>query len=268
MRLRNKVAIIIGAGQSPGEGVGNGRAVALLFAREGAKVCCVDRSLEAAEATARLIRDQGGEAHALAADAADETSLKRAIDDCVARWGRIDTLHYNVGVSLGGGDKPPLEITEAAFDTINAINLRGLVMAAKHAIPVMRRQQSGSIIAISSIAALSSTYPTVAYKVSKAGMIAFIEQIAQHNAAFGVRANVILPGLMDTPMAVDTRAREWGKSRSEIVADRDARVPLRRKMGSAWDVAHAALFLASDEANFITGISLPVDGGASLRSGT
>jgi len=267
MRLQDKVAIVIGAGQSPGEGVGNGRAVSLLFAREGAKVVCVDRSLEAAEATARLIRDEGGEAIALAADVVSEVSLRTAIDACIARFGRIDTLHYNVGVSLGGGDKSPLEITEEAFDNVSAINLRGLVMAAKHVIPVMRRQQSGSIIAISSIAAWSSTYPTVAYKTTKAGMIAFIEQIARHNAEFGVRANVILPGLMDTPMAVDTRAREWGRPRSEIAAARDARVPLRRKMGTAWDVAHAALFLASDEANFITGVSLPVDGGASLRSG-
>lgn len=266
-RLANKVAIILGAGQSPGEGVGNGRAVALLFAREGAKVACVDRSLDAAEATAKLIRDEGGDAYAYAADVVKEASLKAAIDDCVVRHGRVDTLHYNVGVSLGGGDKSPLEITEDAFDNVNAINLRGLVMAAKHVIPLMRRQQSGSIIAISSIAALSSTYPTVAYKTTKAGMIAFIEQIARHNAEFGVRANVILPGLMDTPMAVDTRAREWNKPRAEIAAGRDARVPLRRKMGTAWDVAHAALFLVSDEANFITGVALPVDGGASLRSG-
>ena len=128
-------------------------------------------------------------------------------------------------------------------------------MACKHVIPVMRQQQSGSIINISSIAALSATYPIVAYKTTKAGMIAFTEQIACQNAEFGVRANVILPGLMDTPMAVDTRAREWGRPRAEIAAARDARVPLRKQMGTAWDVAYAALFLASDEANFITGVA-------------
>jgi len=123
------------------------------------------------------------------------------------------------------------------------------------------------IIGISSVAAWSSTYPYVAYKTTKAGMIAFTEQIARHNAEYGIRANVILPGLMDTPMAVDTRAREWGKPREEIAAARDAKVPLRRKMGTGWDTAHACLFLASDEANFITGVALPVDGGASLRGG-
>jgi len=124
----------------------------------------------------------------------------------------------------------------------------------------------GVIVAISSIAALSATYPYVAYKASKAAMIAFTEQIARQNAELGIRANVVLPGLMDTPMAVDTRAREWGRPRDEIAAARDAKVPLRRKMGTAWDVAHACLFLASDEAGFITGVALPVDGGALLRT--
>ena len=267
MRLRDKVAIVVGAGQSPGTGMGNGRAVSLLFAREGAKVLAVDRDAAAAEATAALVRSEGGVAEAFAADAVREDSLKQMVEHGVARWGRIDIVHYNVGVSLAGGDKPPLEITEAAFDNVTAINLRGLVMAAKHVVPVMRAQNSGSILAVSSIAALSSTYPTVAYKTTKAGMIAFIEQLAAHNAGFGIRANVILPGLMDTPMAVDTRAKEWGKSREEVAAARDARVPLRRKMGTAWDVAYAALYLASDEANFVTGVSLPVDGGAALRTG-
>src|SRR4029078_8670756 len=129
----------------------------------------------------------------------------------------------------------------------------------------MRKQQSGSIINISSVAAISTNYPTVAYKTTKAGMVAFTEQLAQQNAEFGVRANSILPGLMNTPMAVDTRVREWGTPRAEVEAARHARVPLRRRMGTGWDVASAALFLASDEANFITGVGLLVDGGGSLR---
>jgi NAD(P)-dependent dehydrogenase (short-subunit alcohol dehydrogenase family) len=184
----------------------------------------------------------------------------------VKRWGRLDTLHYNVGVSLGGGDKSPLEITEEAFDKVNAINLRGFIMACKHALPIMREQRSGSILSISSVAALSASYATVVYKTTKAGMIAYTEQIARHNAEYGVRANIILPGLMDTPMAVDTRARVWGQTRADVVAARNARVPLRKTMGTGWDVANAALFLASDEASFITGVALPVDGGALLRS--
>ena len=137
-------------------------------------------------------------------------------------------------------------------------------MACKHAMPVMRAQRSGVILMISSLAAWEN-YPYVAYKATKAAMIAFTQQIAIQNAEYGVRANVILPGLMDTPMAVDTRARASGKSRAEVAAMRDARVPLRRKMGTAWDVANAALFLASDEANFITGVALLVDGGALVR---
>jgi len=136
----------------------------------------------------------------------------------------------------------------------------------KHVLPVMRAQQSGVILTISSLAAYE-VYPYVTYKATKAAMIAFTEQVAIQNAEYGIRANVILPGLMNTPMAVDTRAREFKKSRAEVEAERDAKVPLRRKMGTGWDVANAALFLASDEANFITGVTLPVDGGASVRRG-
>jgi NAD(P)-dependent dehydrogenase (short-subunit alcohol dehydrogenase family) len=133
-------------------------------------------------------------------------------------------------------------------------------------IPIMREQQSGVIINISSMAVIT-TYPYVAYKATKAAMVSFTEQLAYQNAQYGIRANVILPGLMNTPMAVDTRAREFKKPRAEIEAMRDAQVPLRKKMGTGWDVANAALFLASDEANFITGVTLPVDGGASVRRG-
>jgi NAD(P)-dependent dehydrogenase (short-subunit alcohol dehydrogenase family) len=147
------------------------------------------------------------------------------------------------------------------FDRIATINLRGAIMTCKHVLPLMRAQRAGTIITISSVAAWER-YPNVAYKATKAGMIVFTQQVAIQNAEFGVRANVILPGLIDTPMAVDTRARVAGKSRAEVAAERDARVPLRHKMGTPWDVANAALFLASDEANFITGVALPVDGGA------
>jgi NAD(P)-dependent dehydrogenase (short-subunit alcohol dehydrogenase family) len=198
---------------------------------------------------------------AFEADVCKESTLAIMAAHCRERWGRIDILHYNVGVSIAGGDAPVEEITEAAFDRIATINLRGAIMTCKHVLPIMRAQRSGAIIMISSVAAWEQ-YPNVAYKATKAGMIAFTQQLAVQNAQFGVRANVILPGLMDTPMAVDTRARVSGKSRAEVAAARDARVPLRHKMGTAWDVANAALFLASDEANFITGVALPVDGGA------
>jgi NAD(P)-dependent dehydrogenase (short-subunit alcohol dehydrogenase family) len=266
MRLKDRVAIVVGAGQSPGEGIGNGRATALTFAREGANVLCVDHNLTSAQETVELIAAKGGAAVAFKADVTREAELRAMIADAHARWGRVDILHNNVGVSLSGGDAELLDITEEALDRCVAVNLKSCMFASRHVIPIMRRQMSGAIINISSMAAIT-TYPYVAYKATKAAMIAFTEQLAYQNAEYGIRANVILPGLMNTPMAVDTRARAFKKSRAEVEADRDAQVPLRRKMGTGWDVANAALFLASDEASFITGVTLPVDGGASVRRG-
>ena len=159
------------------------------------------------------------------------------------KFGRIDVLHYNVGVSITGGDASPTEITEEAFDRVFTVNLRGAVMSVKHVLPVMRAQRTGVILTISSLAGAPENYPYVAYKATKAGMIAFTQQVAIQNAEYGIRANCILPGLMNTPMAVDTRARHSGKSRAEVAAARDAKVPLRGAMGTAWDVANAALFL-------------------------
>jgi NAD(P)-dependent dehydrogenase (short-subunit alcohol dehydrogenase family) len=265
MRLEGKIAIVVGAGQSPGEGIGNGRATTLRFVQEGAKVLAVDRSLAAAEETAAMASGPG-ECVPFAADVTREETLAAMIAEARHRWGRIDILHNNVGVSIAGGDKPLLELSEEAFDRVCAINLRGTIMACKHAIPIMREQRAGTIVNISSVAAFEN-YPLVAYKATKAAMVAFTRQVAIENAAYGIRANVILPGLMDTPMAVDTRARASNRSRAEVAAERDARVPLRGRMGTAWDVANAALFLASDEANFITGAALPVDGGALARIG-
>jgi NAD(P)-dependent dehydrogenase (short-subunit alcohol dehydrogenase family) len=267
MRLEGKVAVIIGAGQSPGEGIGNGRATTLRFAQEGARILAVDRLMASAEETAAMVAGAGGECVPLMADVTQDGTLAAAMTAAEARWGRIDILHNNVGVSIIGGDKPLDELTEEAFDRVCAINLRGTIMACKHVLPIMRRQRSGAIINISSVAARENSYPLVAYKATKAAMIAFTEQLALQNASYGVRANCILPGLMDTPMAVDTRARASNRSRAEVAAERDAKVPLRGRMGTAWDVANAALFLASDEANFITGVALPVDGGALVRVG-
>lgn len=266
MRLKDKIAIIIGAGQSPGlegsgGGMGNGRATAIRFAQEGARLLLVDRDLASAEETATLA---GGDAVAFQGDVESEASMKSCIEAAMARWGRIDVLHYNVGVGLGGGDSPLDSFSETAFDHLCAVNLRGCIVAVKHVLPVMLAQQSGVILTVSSVAAYEN-YPYVTYKATKAAMIAFTRQVAIHNAAYGIRANVILPGLMDTPMAVDTRARHSNRSRAVVAAERDARVPLRGRMGTAWDVANAALFLASEEANFITGIELPVDGGALAR---
>lgn len=264
MRLEGKRAIVIGAGQSPGEGMGNGRATCIRFAQEGASVMAVDRDLASAKETVGTL--EKGDHFAFEADVTKTATLEAMAAEAKKRWGRIDILHYNVGVSLGGGDARLENLTEEAFDRVVQINLRGAVMACKFVVPIMRSQKSGAIVMISSLAA-KENYPYVAYKATKAAMIAFTEQLAIHNAEFGVRANVILPGLMDTPMAVDTRARVSGKPRAEVAAMRDAKVPLRHKMGTAWDVANAALFLASEEAGFITGASLLVDGGGALNVG-
>jgi NAD(P)-dependent dehydrogenase (short-subunit alcohol dehydrogenase family) len=203
MRLEGKTAIVIGAGQGPGEGMGNGRATALRFAQEGAKVMAVDRDLQSAEETVSMVKQKRGDCVAFEADVTKEATLAGAIAAAQNRWGRVDILHYNVGVSIAGGDAPLLDFTEDAFDRISAINLRGAIMACKHVIPIMRQQRAGAITMISSLAALEK-YPYVAYKATKAAMIAFTKQVAIQNAEYGIRANVILPGLMDTPMAVDT----------------------------------------------------------------
>jgi NAD(P)-dependent dehydrogenase (short-subunit alcohol dehydrogenase family) len=266
MRLDEKIAVVIGAGQGPGTGMGNGRATVIRFVQEDATVLAVDRDLASAQETCAMAKDAKGKCEAFEADVTSEASMKAMIAQARKKWGRIDILHYNVGLSLAGGDAVPADITEEAFDRIVAINLRGMVMACKHVLPVMRAQKSGVILGISSVAAVEN-YPYVTYKATKAAMIAYVQQLAIHEAGNGIRANVILPGLMDTPMAVDTRARHSGKSRAEVAAMRDSHVPLRQKMGTAWDVANAALFLASDEANFITGVALPVDGGALVKIG-
>jgi NAD(P)-dependent dehydrogenase (short-subunit alcohol dehydrogenase family) len=265
-RVAGKVAIVVGAGQTPGQTYGNGRATAVLLAREGAKVVAADRDLASAEETAKLINEEGGEAVAVRADVTSEADIEAMVGTCVDRWGRIDILHNNVGVSIAGGDAPVSEIEADAFARIMAINLQGMVLTCKHAIAVMRSHDGGVITNISSIAA-HINYPYVGYRTSKAGVVTLTEHIAITNAQYGIRANAILPGLMDTPMAIENRVGRGGATREQVIADRNSHVPLRNKMGTAWDVANAALFLASDEAAFITGVALNVDGGQSLATG-
>lgn len=261
-RVRDKVAVVFGAGQTPGETIGNGRATAVVLAREGAKVLVVDRDAKSAEDTVALIREEGGEASPFVADVVSEQQVKSAIDACTAAYGRIDILHNNVGASLALGDAPATDLEAEAFDRLVSVNLRGMWFACKHAIPVMRSQESGSIVNISSMA-VRHAYPYLGYKATKAAVIALTENIAGANARYGIRANTILPGLMNTPMAIEPRVAA-GTPREQVIADRNRQVPLGRKMGTGWDIAYAALFLHSDEAKFITGVSLPVDGGSSV----
>ena len=265
MRLDGKVGIVVGAGQSPGATVGTGRAAAIVFAREGARVLLADRDIDSARETAKIIADEGGVAECVAADWTKATDCEAFATACVDAWGRIDFLQNNVGI--GTGDAGPLELTEDAFDNIIAVNLKGCLLSCRAVVPVMRAQGAGSIVNVSSIAALAAAVPLTAYKISKAGINALNQSLALDNAAHGVRVNTIMPGLLDTPMAIDAWATALNVPREQIRTQRDALVPLRAKMGSGWDVAYASLFLHSDEAEFITGVVLPVDGGQLTRVG-
>lgn len=264
-RLEGRAAVVVGGGQTPGATIGNGRATAVLLARHGASVLVVDRDAEAAAATAAAITAEGGVAEPLAADITDEAANAGLVAACVERFGALDILHNNVGASVALGDAPALELDADAFDRIVALNLKAMWLTCKHAVPVMRDRRRGSIVNISSMAAWSA-YPFLAYKATKAAVIALTENLAMAHAADGVRVNVILPGLMNTPMAIEARVAA-GADRDRLIAQRDAQVPLGGKMGSGWDVAAAALWLHSDEARFVTGVALPVDGGANLKRG-
>ena len=267
-RLQGKTAIIVGGGQQAGETIGNGRATAIRFAREGARLLIVDIDEDLAKGTLALIETELGQAFAggatCRADITREADCAGVAQACVDRFGRIDILHNNVGRSRG--DKPTPEMDAGMWDELFAMNLKGMFMTIKHVLPVMRRQQSGSIINISSTSSFAGRQ-TVAYKTSKGAVNTLTQHVAIENAQYGVRCNAILPGLMDTPMAIERRAAERNVARTVVRQERDDQEPLLGKMGTGWDVANAALFLASDEAKFITGVLLPVDGGALVKRG-
>ena len=265
MRLKDKIGIVVGAGQTPGETIGNGRAAAILFARAGAKLLLVDRDQASAEDTAAMIAKEGGAARCVAGDWTRAADCKAYAQACVDAWGRIDFLQNNVGI--GAGDAGPDEVSEEAFDRIIRVNLKGCLLSCQAVLPIMRQQQFGSIVNISSIAAVAYAAPLTAYKISKLGMNALSQSLALSNARYGIRVNTIMPGLMDTPMAIEGMVQATNAPREQIRAMRDKQVPLRHKMGSGWDIGYASLFLHSDEAGFITGVVLPVDGGQSARIG-
>lgn len=263
-RLAGKTALVVGAGSS-GPGWGNGKATAVLFAREGARVFCADRNADAARETAEIVRGEGGEAEPWQADASSGADVERMVAACVERFGTIDVLDNNVGiVELGG----VVELPEDAWDRIFAINLKSCFLAMKHAIPVMERNEGpnrGSIVNISSIASLRWTgVPYAGYYATKAAMNHLTLTTAVEYAPKGIRVNAVLPGLMRTPMV------EVGLSGSYADGDveemwrvRDAQCPAGH-MGDAWDVAHAALFLASDESRYVMGAELVVDGALTI----
>lgn len=267
--MADKVAVVVGAGQTEGETIGNGRAIALRLAGEGATVLAVDRDLSSAEETCWMIRDEADGPHgeateALRADITDEDDCRAIAARAMAAFGRIDVLVNNVGI--GAGDGGPTSLEAEVWDRIHDVNVKGMWLTCKYAFPHLRSQGSGSIVNISSVAAVCSA-PLLAYKTSKAAVNALTQSLAMAGARHGVRCNAVMPGLMDTPMAIESIAAATGVDRDLIRAERSRSVPLRHTMGTAWDVANAVLFLASDEASFVTGAVLPVDGGQSARIG-
>lgn len=263
-RLAGRVAVVVGAGQTEGATVGNGRAVSVLFAREGARLLLVDRDAESLAVTADAARSEGAEVATHVADIATDDGpdgIRAAVLDA---FGRVDVLHNNVGIGLG--DAPPHRLTDEAYDRIMDVNLRALWRTCRALVPDLRESGNGAIVNVSSLAAIAAAGNLTAYKLSKAGVNALTQSLAVTNAKHGLRANAIMPGFIDTPMAVDEPARFLGAARDDYASARAAIVPLGRQ-GTAWDVAHAALFLASDEAGFVTGVVLPVDGGQAARVG-
>ncbi len=257
-RLRDKVAIVIGAG-SIGTDPSNGSATALLFAKEGATVLCVDISMEAAERTVAQINAVGGRATAFQADVAQTDEINVAISVCIERYGKIDVLHYNVGIEAFG---ELIDVTDVSWDRVFDINLKGAMAAARAAVPQMIKQGAGSIINVSSIASLRwSTMQFLSYNVSKAALNRMTRVIARQYAPHHVRCNVILPGLINSPHA--SALFKTDEARQEAMIARDARCPMGHQ-GTPDDIAMAALFLASDESRYVTGLEMVVDGGVTL----
>lgn len=260
-RLKGKVALVTGAG-SVGSGWGNGKAAAVLFAREGAKVLAADINPAAVAETKEIIAREGGVCETFSCDVAKGAQVEAMVEACVAAFGRIDVLHNNVGIVEVGG---PVETSEASWDRVTEVNLKSMFLTCKYALPHMERARMGAIVNIASIAGIRWTgVPYISYSATKAAVIQLTRVVALQYAGKGIRANSILPGLMNTPMVHASLVGAYGADAEEMVRRRDAQCPMGR-MGDAWDVAYAALFLASDEARYITGAELVVDGGLTAR---
>lgn len=261
-RVEGKVAVVTGAG-SIGPGWGNGKATSVLLAREGAKVACLDINLDAAEETRALIKAEGGEAIALSCDVARRGDVEVAVAAIVARFGGIDILHHNVGIAVVGG---PVEIDEETWDRVSDINLKSAYLVTRAALPVMEHGGGGSIVFTSSIAGTRYTgVDYITYSTTKGALIPFSRSIALQYARRGIRSNCVLPGLMDTPMIYAGLQDAYADGdREEMARIRGEQCPMGR-MGDAWDVARAVLFLASDDAGYITATELVVDGGITAK---
>lgn len=260
-RVEGKSILLIGGG-SPEEGWSNGKAAAVLYAREGGCLVVADRDEVAAQRTVDAVRAEGGTAEAMRADITQSDDLIQLARFANDRFGRIDVLHNNVGVAATGG---PVETTEADWQRLLDINQTGIFLACKHVLPFMEAQRSGSIINIGSVASLRWIgFPYLAYTATKAAVMAMTQNIALQYADRGIRANCVLPGLMDTPMIREPLTASYGGSVEAMIEARNKTSPTGY-MGDAWDTAYAALYLASDEARYVNGTHLVVDGGLSAR---
>ena len=265
--MLDKVTCVVGAGQTAGETIGNGRAIAIRLAEEGSVLVLVDRDRDSLEETEALIKERTDvSVQTIVVDILDDTSPQRIVQRCVDTFGRLDVLVNNVGIAYG--DRSIVTFDDDVWDRIFAVNVKAMARICRAVLPVMRRQGGGAIVNVSSIASvLADTSNQIAYKTSKAAVHALTHAIAMSGAQHGIRANTVVLGLMDTPIAVEGFSAVLGMSRGELRQMRDARVPLKGGMGTAADTANAVLFLASDEAGFITGVNLAVDGGQTANIG-
>ena len=261
-RLKNKVAIITGVG-AVGPGWGNGKATAVLFAREGAKVFGIDVNLAAAEETKGIIDKEGGACTIMQVDVTKAGEVKAMVDRCLKTYGRIDILHNNVGIVVSGG---PVEVSEETWDKVMAVNLKSMFLTCKYVLPHMEKQGGGAITNISSIAGIRYTgIPYVTYSATKAGILGLTQSVALQYAPKHIRVNAILPGLMNTPMFVEPLKEAYaGGDIQKMFEIRNQQCPMKH-MGDGWDVAYAALYLASEEAKYVTGLQLVVDGGITSK---
>ena len=262
-RFRGKTVAVVGAG-SIGPGWGNGKASAVLYAREGARVIAADIRKDAAEETSSIIEDEGGNCTALAVDVTDEASVDAFFEALEASHGGLDVLHNNVGVAEM---KPTTELSVNDWNRGTAINLRSVFLTCRRAIPMMKQRGGGVIVNTSSIADRRWVgVPLAAYAAGKAAVVQFTRSIALEHARDGIRANTVVPGFIDTPTIAASYHDTVSGEIDAMRAKRDAAVPVGH-MGDAWDVARAAAFLASDEARYITGTELVVDGGLTCSMG-
>ncbi len=263
-RLENKIAIVTGAG-CVGPGWGNGRSITYRFIEEGAQVFAVDRSETALEETVERTASLGADLPTHICDVTDSASVKAMVDACIARYGRIDILVNNVGGSAAGG---PVEMSEEVWDAQIDHNLKSVFLTCKHVLPHMEAQGSGAIVNLASTSAIRWTGSAqVAYAATKAGVIQLSKVVAMQYAPKGIRVNSIVPGQLHTPMVeVRLAGQRAGGDVEKLLAQRLARIPLGF-MGDGRDTANAAVYLASDEARWVTGTEIILDGGMSVRAG-